>query len=185
MIRHIQRRLLIMIPVLWGVATLVFFFMYMLPGDPASTILAQSGGSAASVAALRQQLGLDDPLLVQYTRFLSHAIRGDFGTSIFLHQPVSQILLQNLPSSVELAFAAMAVTLVVGLGAGIAAALRHHTWIDRACMLVAIAGVSMPNFWLALLLMYAVSAVSLRYGITLLPITAGSPRPFQHARGHV
>jgi ABC-type dipeptide/oligopeptide/nickel transport system permease component len=171
MMRYIQRRLLIMIPVLWGVATLVFFFMYMLPGDPASVILAQSGGSAESIVTLRQQLGLDDPLPVQYARFLSHAIRGDFGTSIFLHRPVSQILLENLPDSVELALAATIVALVIGLAAGIVAALYHHSWIDRACMLVAVSGVSMPNFWLALLVMYLISAISLRTGVTILPIT--------------
>jgi peptide/nickel transport system permease protein len=156
---------------LWGVATLVFFFMYMLPGDPASVILAQSGGSAESIVTLRQQLGLDDPLPVQYARFLSHAIRGDFGTSIFLHRPVSQILLENLPDSVELALAATIVALVIGLAAGIVAALYHHSWIDRACMLVAVSGVSMPNFWLALLVMYLISAISLRTGVTILPIT--------------
>lgn len=171
MMRYIQRRLLIMIPVLWGVATLVFFFMYMLPGDPASVILAQSGGSAESIVTLRQQLGLDDPLPVQYARFLTHAIRGDFGTSIFLHRPVSQILLENLPDSVELALAATIVALVIGLAAGIIAALYHHSWIDRACMLVAVTGVSMPNFWLALLAMYLISAISLRTGVTILPIT--------------
>jgi peptide/nickel transport system permease protein len=171
MLRYIERRLLIMIPVLCGVATLVFFFMYMLPGDPASAILAQSGGDAASVQALRQQLGLNDPLPTQYLRFLANAIRGDFGESIFLHQPVSHILLENLPPSVALALAGMAVALVVGLGAGILAALHHNSWIDRACMVLAIGGVSMPNFWLALLLMYAIGAISLRYGVTLLPIT--------------
>jgi peptide/nickel transport system permease protein len=171
MVRYIERRLLIMIPVLWGVATLVFFFMYMLPGDPASVILAQSGGKAESIATLRAQLGLDDPLPVQYLRFLTNAVKGDFGNSIFLHRPVSTVLLENLPASVELAIAAVAVALVIGFGAGILAALNHNTWIDRACMLVAIAGVSMPNFWLALLLMYAISAISMRYGVTLLPIT--------------
>ena len=76
MVRYIQRRLLIMIPVLWGIVTLVFFFMYMLPGDPASAILAQSGGKAENIAQLREQLGLDDPLPVQYFRFLSNAVRG-------------------------------------------------------------------------------------------------------------
>jgi ABC-type dipeptide/oligopeptide/nickel transport system permease component len=171
MSRYVRRRLLIMIPVLWGVATLVFFFMYMLPGDPASVILAESGGKAASLATLRQQLGLDDPLPVQYMHFLTNAVKGDFGDSIFLHRPVSKILLENLPSSIELAIAAVAVALVIGFGAGILAALNHNTWIDRTCMVVAIAGVSMPNFWLALLLMYAISAVSMRYGVTLLPIT--------------
>jgi peptide/nickel transport system permease protein len=171
MFRYIQRRLIIMIPVLWGVATLVFFFMYMLPGDPASVILAQSGGKAASIQKLREQLGLDDPLPVQYMRFLTNAVQGDFGDSIFLHRPVIEVLLDNLPASVELAVAGVAVALTIGFSAGILAALNHNSWIDRACMLLAIAGVSMPNFWLALLLMYAISGISMRYGITLLPIT--------------
>ncbi|HID64617.1 MAG TPA: ABC transporter permease [Anaerolineae bacterium] len=171
MLRYIQRRLLIMIPVLWGVATLVFFFMYMLPGDPASVILAQSGGKAESIEKLREQLGLNDPLPVQYMRFLRNAVRGDFGESIFLHQPVSQVLWNNLPPSVELAVGGVAVALLIGFSTGILAALNHNTWIDRACMILAIAGVSMPNFWLALLFMYAISGLSLRYGVMLLPIT--------------
>ncbi len=171
MARYIQRRLLIMIPVLWGVATLVFFFMYMLPGDPASVILAESGGRAASIQQLRQQLGLDEPLPVQYMHFLTNAVKGDFGNSIFLHRPVIEILVDNLPSSFELAVAGMLVALAIGFGTGILAALNHNSWIDRACMLLAITGVSMPNFWLALLLMYAISGIAMRYGITLLPIT--------------
>ncbi|MFZ5918998.1 MAG: ABC transporter permease [Chloroflexota bacterium] len=171
MTRYIQRRLLIMLPVLWGVATLVFFFMYMLPGDPASVILAQSGGKAKAIAELRQQLGLDDPLPLQYMRFLTNALRGDFGESIFLHRPVSEVLGENLPSSIELAVAGVAVALTIGFLLGILAALNHNSALDRASMLIAIAGVSMPNFWLALLFMYAISGISMRYGVTLLPIT--------------
>ena len=171
MIRYIQRRLIIMIPVLWGTVTLVFFLMYMLPGDPASTILAQSGGKAEAVAKLRQQLGLDDPLPVQYVRFLSNAVRGDFGDSIFLHKPVIDVIWDNLPPTIELALGGLAVALFIGFGAGILAALNHNTWVDRAAMVLAIAGVSMPNFWLALLIMYAISALSMRYGILILPIT--------------
>jgi len=171
MLRYIQRRLLIMLPVLWGVATLVFFFMYMLPGDPASVILAQSGGKAESIKKLRAQLGLDDPLPIQYMRFLSNAVQGDFGESIFLHRPVSQVLWENLPSSVELAVGGVAIALLLGFSTGILAALNHNSRIDRACMLLAIAGVSMPNFWLALLFMYAISGLSMRYGVLLLPIT--------------
>ena len=171
MVRYIQRRLLIMIPVLWGIVTLVFFFMYMLPGDPASAILAQSGGKAENIAQLREQLGLDDPLPVQYFRFLGNAVRGDFGKSIFLHRPVSNILAENIWPSMELAMGGMAVALIVGFTAGILAALNHNSWIDRASMVLSIAFVSMPNFWLALLLMYAISGVSMKWGVTILPIT--------------
>jgi len=171
MIRYIQRRLLIMIPVLWGVATLVFALMYMLPGDPASTIIAQSGGKAEAVDKLRQQLGLDDPLPVQYVRFLTNAVRGDFGDSIFLKEPVIKIIKTNLPPTLELALGGVVVALSIGITAGIIAALYHNTWIDRLCMMLAIAGVSMPNFWLALLMMYAISALSMHFGVLILPVT--------------
>lgn len=171
MSRYIQRRLLIMIPVLWGVVTLVFFFMYMLPGDPAAVIIAQSGGKAANLEILREQLGLNDPLGIQYLRFLTNAFKGDFGNSIFLHRPVIQIIIENLGPNIELASAGMAVALFTGLAAGIIAALNHNTWIDRVTMIFAIACVSLPNFWLALLLMYAIGAISMQWGVTLLPIT--------------
>lgn len=171
MLRYIQRRLLIMIPVLWGVVTLVFFLMYMLPGDPAATILAQSGGRAEAIEKLREQLGLNDPLPVQYVRFLSNAVRGDFGNSIFLRQPVMQIIAENLPATIELAIGALVVALTIGFSMGILAALKCNTWADRLCMLTAIAGVSMPNFWLALLIMYLISAVNTYYGVLILPIT--------------
>lgn len=171
MLRYIQRRLVIMIPVLWGVVTLVFFLMYMLPGDPATTILAQSGGKAEAIEKLREQLGLNDPLPVQYMRFLSNAVRGDFGSSIWLRQPVIQIIAENLPATIELAIGALVVALTIGFSMGILAALKCNTWVDRLCMLTAIAGVSMPNFWLALLIMYAISAVNTYYGVLILPIT--------------
>lgn len=160
-----------MIPVLWGVVTLVFFLMYMLPGDPASTILAQSGGKAESVEKLREQLGLNDPLPVQYGRFLSNAVRGDFGDSIFLRQPVMEIIADNLPATLALAAGGLVVALTIGFSMGILAALKPNTWIDRVCMITAIAGVSMPNFWLALLLMYAIAMLSARYGVLILPLT--------------
>lgn len=160
-----------MIPVLWGVVTLVFFLMYMLPGDPASTILAQSGGKAESVEKLREQLGLNDPLPVQYGRFLSNAVRGDFGDSIFLRQPVMEIIADNLPATLELAAGGLVVALTIGFSMGILAALKPNTWIDRVCMITAIVGVSMPNFWLALLLIYAIAMLSARYGVLILPLT--------------
>lgn len=171
MTRYIQRRLLIMIPVLWGLMTLIFFLMYMLPGDPASTILAQSGGKAQEIEDLREQLGLNDPLPVQYVRFFRNAIRGDFGKSIFLDKPVSEVIADNLQPTIELAFAGLVVALTIGFSMGIAAALKHNTAIDRACMVVAIAGVSMPNFWLALLIMYLITAISQQVGRLVLPIT--------------
>ena len=160
-----------MIPVLWGVTTLVFVFMYMLPGDPATAILAQSGGKAESIEKLREQLGLNEPLLAQYTRFLRNAVIGDFGESIFYRRPVMELVLENLPASVELAITGLSIAVLIGFSAGILAALKHNSWLDRASMTLSAVCISMPNFWLALLLMNAVSAISLRWGVTLLPIT--------------
>jgi ABC-type dipeptide/oligopeptide/nickel transport system permease component len=145
--------------------------MYMLPGDPASVILAESGGDAEAIEKLRDQLGLDDPLPVQYMRFLTNAVRGDFGDSIFLRQPVTKVLWENLPASIELALAGLVVALVIGFSAGITAALNHNSWLDRASMALSVVGVSVPSFWLALILMYIVSGISMRWGVGLLPIT--------------
>ncbi len=158
MIRHIQRRLLSSIPIILGVATLTFALMHLLPGDPAETILAQSGGQAEAIEQLRHQLGLDLPLHVQYWHFLSSAARGDFGESIWLRRPVSEVLAEQLPATLELALAAMVLAVFIGLSLGILAALYHDTWIDRAAMALSVVGVATPIFWSGLLAIYLFAA---------------------------
>jgi len=158
MLQFLGKRLLASIPVLWGVTTLVFLAIYLLPGDPAELILAESGGSAESIAYLRTQLGLDDPLYVQYGRFLLNTLRGDLGRSIFTNRPVLQTILEQLPSTIELALAAMLVAMALGTGLGILAALNHNSWLDSACMAIAVAGVSVPIFWSGLLLILLFSS---------------------------
>lgn len=158
MLRYIQRRLLIAIPVVLGVATIVFALMHLLPGDPAEVMLAQSGGQAETIERLRHQLGLDLPLHVQYVRFLSNLVRGDLGESIWLRKPVSQILLQQLPATLELALAAMLLAILGGTSMGILAALRHNSWVDRAVMVISSVGISMPIFWSSLLGIYLFAA---------------------------
>jgi len=138
--------------VLWGVTTLVFLATHILPGDPVELMLAESGGSAESIAYLRDQLSLDDPLYVQYGRFLLNTLRGDLGRSIFTNRPVLQTILEQLPSTIELALAAMLVAITLGTGLGTLAALNHNSWLDNACMAIAVAGVSVPIFWSGLLL---------------------------------
>ncbi|MCR4407829.1 MAG: ABC transporter permease [Anaerolineae bacterium] len=152
MVQYIGKRLLAAIPVLWGVATLVFLAIRLVPGDPAEVILAQSGGSSASLAQLRTQLGLDGPLYVQYVRFLSDALRGDLGRSIFTNRPVIQTISEQLPHTVQLALAAMVIAIVLGGVLGSIAALKSGSWIDTLCMILAVIGVSTPVFWSALLL---------------------------------
>ncbi len=157
-LRYVQRRLLIAIPVILGVATLVFAIMHLLPGDPAEVMLAQSGGQAEMIERLRHQLGLDLPLHVQYLRFLRNLARGDLGESIWLRKPVSQVLLEQLPATLELAVAAMAVAIVGGIALGLLAALKRGSWIDRAVMIVSSVGISMPVFWSSLLGIYLFAA---------------------------
>ena len=158
MLQFLGKRLLASIPVLWGVTTLVFLAIHLLPGDPAELMLAESGGSAESIAYLRTQLGLDDPLYVQYGRFLLNTLRGDLGRSIFTNRPVVQTILEQLPSTIELALAAMLVAIVLGTGLGILAALNHNSWLDNVCMAIAVAGVSVPIFWSGLLLILLFSS---------------------------
>ncbi len=170
MISYAGRRLLGALPVLWGVATLVFVVLRLLPGDPAEVMLSEAGGSAAAIAELRAELGLDDPLLLQYGRYLLNLLRGDLGTSLFSRRPVAHLIGEQLPSTLELALAAMSVALFVGIGLGILAAVKHGTGWDRLAMGLSVAGVSLPIFWTALLLIWL---FSLRLG--WLPATgAGS-----------
>lgn len=158
MLRYVQRRLLIAVPVILGVATLVFVIMHLLPGDPAEVMLAQSGGQAETIERLRHQLGLDLPLHVQYLRFLGNLVRGDLGESIWLRKPVSRVLLQQLPATLELAVGAMLVAMVGGVALGLLAALRRGSWVDRGVMIVASVGISMPVFWSSLLGIYLFAA---------------------------
>ena len=149
---YVRTRLTLAIPVLLGVSVAVFAMLRLLPGDPAQIMLAESGASAERVAALRQQLGLDDPLPVQYWRFLTGALRGDLGRSIQSNRPVAQEIAGQLPSTIELTLAAMAIAIGIGIPLGLLAATHHNGALDYGAMALALGGVSMPSFWLGVLL---------------------------------
>jgi len=154
-IRYIQWRLARAIPVLFGISILVFMMLHFLPGDPVEAMLSESSGtSAEAVEEAREQLGLNDPILVQYGRFLGNALQGDFGESIQTHRPVSEMITDVLPSTLRLTLAAMVTAIVFGITLGTVAAIRQHTWLDTLSMLISLLGVSMPIFWLGLLLIY-------------------------------
>ncbi len=142
---------------LWGVATLVFVVMRLLPGDPAALMLSEAGGSAEAIAALRVDLGLDDPLVVQYGRYLLDLVQGDLGTSLFTHRSVMTTITEQMPSTIELAMASMIVALGLGTVLGVAAAVKHGTWIDTLATTLSVTGVSLPIFWSALLLIWLLS----------------------------
>jgi peptide/nickel transport system permease protein len=149
--RFLARRLVLTIPVLLGVATLVFSLIHFIPGDPAQAILGEAAPQA-DVEELRHRLGLDRPLLEQYAGFLSGLVRGDLGTSLRTGQPVTTQIVERMPATIELAAAAMIVAICVSMPLGIAAAVRRGTFVDHAAMTLALTGVSVPNFWLGPLL---------------------------------
>ena len=151
MLRFLARRLLLGIPVLLGVATLVFALIHLIPGDPAQAMLGDTA-SQDDVETLRRQLGLDRPLLQQYGVFLAGLVRGDLGTSLRTGLPVTEQIFERMPATAELAAAAMIVALAVALPLGIAAAVWRGTAVDHAAMTLALTGISIPNFWLGPLL---------------------------------
>lgn len=151
MARFLARRLALTIPVLLGVATLVFSLIHLIPGDPAQAMLGETAAQQ-DVDALRARLGLDRPLIEQYGGFLLSAARGDLGTSLRTNQPVTAAIVERLPATLELAAAAMLVALGFSLPLGIVAAVRRGTAVDHAATTVALLGISIPNFWLGPLL---------------------------------
>ena len=151
MARFLLRRLLLTVPVLLGVATLVFSLIHLIPGDPAQVMLGDAA-SPEDVTALRHRLGLDRPLYAQYGAFLGGAVRGDLGTSLRTEEPVVSAIAERMPATFELAFASMVIALLVAIPLGIAAAVHAGSGVDHAATTIALLGISMPNFWLGPLL---------------------------------
>ncbi|HVI85873.1 MAG TPA: ABC transporter permease [bacterium] len=152
MLKYIAHRLGQLIPVLLGVSVLVFFGMHLIPGDVAQLLLGDKG-TAADLQRLRHQLGLDQPVYVQYVRFLFGAVRGDFGVSLRTRQSAIWEIGQALPVTIELSLAALLFAVAFGLAIGVAAARRPHSLIDTGSMIGVLIGVSMPVFWTGILLL--------------------------------
>lgn len=149
--RFLARRLALTIPVLLGVATLVFSLIHFIPGDPAQAMLGETAAQE-DVDALRERLGLDRPLLEQYGIFLRGVVRGDLGTSLRTSQPVTTAIVERLPATLELAAAAMFVAIAFSIPLGIVAAVTRGTFVDHLATTVSLLGISIPNFWLGPLL---------------------------------
>lgn len=171
--RYILRRLLMALPVVFGVLAITFGLMYLLPGDPASAMLARSGASAAQIAALRTELGLDQPLYVQFGRYIGHVLQGDLGRSMVSHEPVARLLMTRLPNTLALVFTALLVAVPLGTLCGVVAALYRDTWIDRSLVAFSSVGVSLPSFWFALMLI-------LLFAVTLHWLPASGQGGFKH-----
>ncbi|WP_066065060.1 nickel ABC transporter permease [Neobacillus soli] len=153
MLMFIFRRLIQTIPVVIGVTFVVFFIMQLVPGDPA-VLLAGEGASKETIAGIREQLGLNRPLFVQYFDYLINIFQGDFGLSLKNSQPVLDEILVRLPITMELAFFSIIITIVLGMAAGIISAIKPYSLTDTSVMLVALFGISLPSFWFGLMLMY-------------------------------
>ena len=146
-----MKRVALAVPVLLGVATLVFSLIHLVPGDPAQAMLGD-GAAPQDVADLRRSLGLDQPLTTQYVAFLRGALSGDLGKSFRTGQPVTAMIVERVPATAELAVASMFVAIVIAIPLGVVAAVWRGTIIDFGAMTFALAGVSIPNFWLGPLL---------------------------------
>lgn len=157
MLAYLGRRLAQLVPVLLLISLIVFLILHALPGDPAMLMLAGAEGGAVSaerIAELQEAMGLNDPLPVQYGRFLLGILRGDLGESIRLRTPVTEVILERFAFTIQLSLGGLACALLLGITTGVLSALRPNGWTDVLFSLMAYFGMSMPLFWLGLMLIF-------------------------------
>jgi len=184
MLQLLLRRILLLIPMLLGISLITFIMIHLVPGDPVATMMGTSVSGSAGLQQQRHELGLDLPLPVQYVRFVGDALHGDLGTSIRSSRPVLSEVGDRLPATLALTLAAMAIAVVLGVGIGTLAAATRSRALAGSVMLVSILGISLPSFWLGLLLL-DLFALNLRWfpvlgnttfrGLVLPAITLGLP----------
>lgn len=180
MFKYILKRLLSLFPVLIGITLLVFTLLHLIPGDPAVVLLGERA-TPEQIESLRQQLGLNQPLPIQYFNFFFNVIRFDFGKSIMSGIPIIDEIKTRWPATFELSVASMLIALILGIPAGIFAAIRKNTWLDNLLMSGSLIGVSLPVYWLGLLLIYLFAVnfqllppsgrISVEAGFNFQPIT--------------
>lgn len=181
MAAYVLRRLIGSVLVMWAVATLVFFMLRLVPGDPIAAMLADAGGPE-EIAAMKHKLGLDRSLFVQYAIWFSNALQGDLGSSIYgSRQPVTQIIVEAIPRTLSLSLLAFLIAIVIAVPAGILSATRRNTVTDTVVSFFAFLGLSMPDFWLAILLII-IFAAKLQWlpAIGYTPIDEGFWAWFRH-----
>jgi peptide/nickel transport system permease protein len=174
----LKRRFIGAVPVLFGISFLVFLLMHLAPGDPISLLLGDDA-TQEEIERTRREWGLDKPILVQYAEFVSRAVRGDFGRSLKFGEPVVKLVFERLPATAELALASLFVALLISIPIGVYSAIKHDSIFDHAGMSLALIGVSLPNFWLGIMLIYFFGgqlnllpvAGRIDYGIQVQPIT--------------
>ena len=154
--RYIVKRLLSLVPVLWGVSTFVFLIIHLIPGDPVDIMLGETA-EPADKAALRSTLGLDKPVWLQYALFLGNLAHGNVGRSLHTKRPVLETIAERLPATAELAVASLLLAILIAIPLGVCAAIRQYSWVDLGSMGFALLGVSIPHFWLGPLLILVFS----------------------------
>jgi peptide/nickel transport system permease protein len=153
MLRFVVRRLILLVPILIGLSILVFLWIRLLPGGPAQALLGERG-TDEQVAQIERQYGLDEPIYVQYWAYIAEVLRGNLGNSIGTRQPVTEELKQRFPATIELALAAMVFSVVFGIPLGFIAAKKYGSIVDHASLFVSLLGISIPVFFLAIILKY-------------------------------
>lgn len=150
---RVIERLLQLIPVLLGVSLIVFIMMAFTPGDPVDIMIGDQNVSAEQEAAMRRDLGLDRPIHERYVIFLGNAVQGDFGQSFYHRRPVSEVIVERLPATIELTVVALLIALFTSIPLGVIAAIKKNSWIDRSATVFSLLGVSLPGFWFGILLL--------------------------------
>ena len=174
----IRRRLFGAIPVLLGMSFLVFFLMQLAPGDPVTLLLGEDA-EPHEIEEVTREWGLDQPIIVQYWQFVSQAVQGNFGESMRYGEPVVTLVAERLPATVELALASLLVAIIIALPIGVYSAIKHNSLWDHSGMTVALVGISVPNFWLGIMLIFFLGgqlnllpvAGRLTYGVNVEPVT--------------
>jgi len=154
--KYVVRRVLALIPVLLGISVLVFSLIRLIPGDPVVVMLGERA-RLEDIERIREQFGLNRPIYIQYLEYMNRLLHGDLGKSIINHTQVSRELLYRLPATIEMITFAMIIGVIVGISVGIISAVRRNSWFDVVGMIGALLGVSMPIYWLALILIYALA----------------------------
>lgn len=165
MLKNIGKRILVSIPVLFGVVFIIFVMLRVVPGDPVANMMKEHVKPDV-MERMREEMGLNQPLVVQFFRYIGNALHGDFGTSYKLGRPVGDLILNAFPKTIKLACCAALVAWLIGIPAGIVSAIRQNTILDRLFMGTALLGVSMPVFWAALVFQYFFA-----YKLKLLPVS--------------
>ncbi|MBO4388235.1 MAG: ABC transporter permease [Spirochaetales bacterium] len=157
MLRYAIKRLLLMIPVIIGVSFLIFFIMDLAPGNIIDSQIAEEGMTAEQAEALREQYNLNGSLMSRYFKYMAGLLRGDLGTSYITHKPVLATYLEKMPATIVLAAASILVSVIISIPLGIYSAIKRGTFTDNTCMVLSFLGLSIPNFWLGLVLIIVIA----------------------------